>query len=49
MNEAELFENIVWRDGGVLCEPEERDEFGDQSNGAEVGKAEPGDENVGII
>lgn len=49
LNESELLGNIVWADAEMLCETEGRDEFGDPNNGAGVGRAEFGDETVGLL
>lgn len=49
MNEGELFGNVVWREGGLLCEAEEGHELDDQNNGAGVERAGSGDQGVGRL
>lgn len=49
LNDDELLSDIIWGDGEMFCEGEERDEFGDSNNGARAGRAGFGDEDVGVL
>lgn len=49
LNGGRLFRHIVWEDGGLLCEAEEEDEFGDPKSGTGVDRAGASHENVGVL